>query len=160
MTTSINTMLKNRKNRKNKKGFSLVELIVVLVIMAILAAALVPTLIGYIRQSRQSNVKNEASACVQAAQTIVSSAFASGDNTYISVGTSKTITIDFSAAGGDISGTTNLKEEIQYLAEVQGVGTVSKVVIDTTSLTIKQLDYTNTASSITVHYNDGKYVVS
>ncbi|MGN0585495.1 MAG: type II secretion system protein [Ruminococcus sp.] len=81
MTLSINTMLKNRKN-KNKKGFSLVELIVVLVIMAILAAALVPTLIGYINQTRQSNAKNEAAAVVSAAQTVASSAFANGDGKY------------------------------------------------------------------------------
>lgn len=83
MTTSINTILKNRKNRKNKKGFSLVELIVVLVIMAILAAALVPTLIGYINQTRQSNAKNEAASCVSAAQTIVSSAYASPEKKYV-----------------------------------------------------------------------------
>lgn len=99
MTTSINTMLKNRKNRKNKKGFSLVELIVVLVIMAILAAALVPTLIGYINQTRQSNAKNEAAGCVSAAQTIVSSAYASPDGKYVnktSGGTDVTIGTDFS----------------------------------------------------------------
>lgn len=76
----FNTAMK--KKNKNRKGFSLVELIVCLVIMAILAAALVPTLIGYIKQTRQSNAKNEAAACVSAAQTVVSSAFADPDNYY------------------------------------------------------------------------------
>ena len=76
----FNTAMKKKK--KNRKGFSLVELIVVLVIMAILAAALVPTLIGYIKQTKQSNAKNEAAAVVSAAQTIASSAFANGDGMY------------------------------------------------------------------------------
>ena len=77
----FNTAMKKKK--KNRKGFSLVELIVVLVIMAILAAALVPTLIGYINQTRQSNAKNEAAQCVSAAQTIISSAYANPDGKYI-----------------------------------------------------------------------------
>lgn len=76
----FNTAMKKKK--KNRKGFSLVELIVVLVIMAILAAALVPTLIGYIKQTKQSNAKNEAAAVVSAAQTLASSAFANGDGKY------------------------------------------------------------------------------
>ena len=76
----FNTVMKKKK--KNRKGFSLVELIVVLVIMAILAAALVPTLIGYIKQTKQSNAKNEAAACVSAAQTMASSAYANGDGKY------------------------------------------------------------------------------
>ena len=76
----FNTAMKKKK--KNRKGFSLVELIVVLVIMAILAAALVPTLIGYIKQTKQSNAKNEAAAVVSAAQTVVSSAYADGDGVY------------------------------------------------------------------------------
>ncbi len=76
----FNTAMKKKKNRK---GFSLVELIVVLVIMAILAAALVPTLIGYINQTRQSNSKNECASAVSAAQTILSSAYASPDKTYV-----------------------------------------------------------------------------
>lgn len=76
----FNTAMKKKK--KNRKGFSLVELIVVLVIMAILAAALVPTLIGYIKQTKQSNAKNEAASCVSAAQTMASSAYASGDGKY------------------------------------------------------------------------------
>ena len=59
--------------------------------MAILAAALVPTLIGYIRQTRQSNAKNEAASAVSAAQTIASSAFASPDYTYINNSTGKSV---------------------------------------------------------------------
>lgn len=82
MKTPMNIYNTAMKKKKNRKGFSLVELIVVLVIMAILAAALVPTLIGYIKQTRQSNAKNEAASVVSAAQTVASSAFASGDGKY------------------------------------------------------------------------------
>lgn len=82
MKTPMNVFNTAMKKKKNRKGFSLVELIVVLVIMAILAAALVPTLIGYIKQTRQSNAKNEAASVVSAAQTVASSAFASGDGKY------------------------------------------------------------------------------
>lgn len=123
MTTSINTILKNRKNRKNKKGFSLVELIVVLVIMAILAAALVPTLIGYINQTRQSNSKNEAAACVQAAQTIASSAYADPDGKYYSK-TNTGVSFDPTAAASAAAFAT----EIETLAEVNS-GTVSDITV-------------------------------
>ena len=87
----FNTAMK--KKNKNRKGFSLIELIVCLVIMAILAAALVPTLIGYIRQTRQSNVKNEAASAVSAAQTIASSAFADTSGQYISKATGSNVTL-------------------------------------------------------------------
>lgn len=125
MTTSINTILKNRKNRKNKKGFSLVELIVVLVIMAILAAALVPTLIGYINQTRQSNAKNEAAACVQAAQTIFSNAYASPDMEYTFTSKSgSTVTAKFAGGGTEAFTTdatyTSYFNDIKELAEVKG----------------------------------------
>lgn len=171
MTTSINTMLKNRKNRKNKKGFSLVELIVVLVIMAILAAALVPTLMGYIKQSRQSNVKNEAAACVQAAQTIISSAYADSNSTYTGVGSGNSITINFGAAGTsrtpeggtaiteiDLSSTANIISEIQYLGESPSGATVNGVKINKDTIVVSYLSYTNNGT--TVIYQDGNYSVS
>lgn len=101
-----------KKNKKNRKGFSLVELIVVLVIMAILAAALVPTLIGYINQTRQSNAKNEAAACVQAAQTIASSAYAAPDGKYVSKNGNGTFD---PTAASDVAA---LKAEVADLAEV------------------------------------------
>lgn len=112
-----------KKNKKNRKGFSLVELIVVLVIMAILAAALVPTLIAYINQTRQSNSKNEAAACVQAAQTIASSAYADPDGEYYSK-TNAGVHFDPTAAAS----ATTFNAEIETLAEVNS-GTVSSVTI-------------------------------
>ena len=106
------------KKKKNRKGFSLVELIVVLVIMAILAAALVPTMIGYIKQTRQSNAKNEAAACVSAAQTVASAAYADPNGLYHSNSINKDITIsngEFTMTDGD-----ELDQIVVDLAEVKG----------------------------------------
>ena len=75
--------------------------------MAILAAALVPTLVGYIRQTRQSNAKNEASSCVSAMQTISSSAFAAATGTdggqYTSNQSGTTVSIVFGASGATLA---------------------------------------------------------
>lgn len=128
----FNTAMKKKK--KNRKGFSLVELIVVLVIMAILAAALVPTLIGYIRQTRQSNAKNEAAACVSAAQTIASSAFADPDGVYHNQGTGGDVKIvNGVVESGDVT------DVIEYLAEVPAASVVS-VTFDANN-TVSSLNY-------------------
>jgi len=105
-----------QKKKKNKKGFSLVELIVVLVIMAILVAALVPSLIGYIRQARQSTAKDEAAAIVQATQTIVSSAYADVSSTYNNASGDD---YSFSTFDGNVTDN-DLEMIVKELAEVNG----------------------------------------
>lgn len=117
MTTSINKIM---KNRKNKKGFSLIELIIVLVIMAILAAALVPTLVGYIRQTRQSTAKDEAAACVSASQTIVSSAYADPQNTYYNGSGGANVVVAYDATAKTYTFTTSDMGVVSALAEVKG----------------------------------------
>ena len=62
------------KHKKN--GFTLVELIVVLVILAVLAALLVPALTGYIDKASKSQVIAETRMLTQAAQTELSSLYA------------------------------------------------------------------------------------
>lgn len=118
----FNEVMKKRA-KKNKKGFSLVELIVVLVIMAILIAALVPSLIGYIKQARQSTSKDEAASAVQACQTIVSSAYASPDKTYYNQAdsTKNVVFTDFNTAGS------NMTDVAKALSEV--TGTISNITI-------------------------------
>lgn len=121
MKTPMNVFNTAMKKKKNRKGFSLVELIVVLVIMAILAAALVPTLIGYIKQTKQSNAKNEAAAVVSAAQTVASSAFASGDGTYYDQSQNgKAVTVT-DPSSTDITGSasTDALVTIAKLAEIE-----------------------------------------
>lgn len=68
-------MAKNNKRR----GFTLVELIVVLVILAILAALLIPALTGYIDKAKKNEVIAETRMLTQAAQTELSSLYATDE---------------------------------------------------------------------------------
>lgn len=157
MKTPMNVFNTAMKKKKNRKGFSLVELIVVLVIMAILAAALVPTLVGYIKQTRQSNAKNEAASCVSAAQTIASSAFAAG--TYTGNGSGNTVTLTFTGDVATTSDGAKMLNEIESLAEVKG-GTVIAVTIGGSASTAgeaKVVDLVYDDGTTAVHYNGSKY---
>jgi len=124
-----------QKKKKNKKGFSLVELIVVLVIMAILVAALVPSLIGYIRQARQSTAKDEAAAIVQATQTIVSSAYADVSSTYNNASGDD---YSFSTFDGNVTDN-DLEMIVKELAEVNG-GSINAIILDDGR--VSEIDYT------------------
>ena len=62
--------------KHKKEWLYLVELIVVLVILAVLAALLVPALTGYIDKARKSQVIAETRMLTQAAQTELSSLYA------------------------------------------------------------------------------------
>ncbi|WP_302194766.1 type II secretion system protein [uncultured Ruminococcus sp.] len=120
MKTPMNVFNTAMKKKKNRKGFSLVELIVVLVIMAILAAALIPTLIGYIKQTRQSNYKNECASAVSAAQTIISSAYADSNSTYINqTDAGNNVKISGNSLVGDPS-SVDANQVVKVLAEVPG----------------------------------------
>ncbi len=164
-----------QKKKKNKKGFSLVELIVVLVIMAILVAALVPSLMGYIRQARQSTLKDEAASCVQAAQTIASSAYASSDLVYTSE-TSDSYDVDFDPSSGtsykdaflangtakECKDVSNYLDAILNLAEIEVPSdSSSSSVITSVQLTagvVTKLVYVGTTGTVT--YDRGTYEVS
>lgn len=148
MKTPMNIYNTAMKKKKNRKGFSLVELIVVLVIMAILAAALVPTLIGYIKQTRESNAKNEASMVVQAAQTISSGAFASADGTYKVNGVDISLTADIDADSAKFITAT------KYLSEVKGV--ITSIDVDSDTYKVNEIVYT-TENKVQVTYTNGTY---
>jgi len=63
---------------KNRKGFTLMELIVVLIIIAILMAALLPSLIGWINESRESALRVEGRTALLAIQSVVTEAAGTG----------------------------------------------------------------------------------
>lgn len=158
----FNTAMK--KKNKNRKGFSLVELIVCLVIMAILVAALVPSLVGYIRQARQSTAKDECAAVVSAAQTIVSSAYADPNSIYHNNSdTAKNVKVSYTGDNGtmsvvDASGTAvngaDAKAVVKDLAEVEG--TIVSITVE--NGVVKEVKY-NTQNSQGVTYTGKSYKV-
>lgn len=64
----MNKLATIKQKLKNKKGFTLVEMIIVMVIMALLAAALIPTMMGYIQDAKNSAHVATARAFYLAAQ--------------------------------------------------------------------------------------------
>ena len=64
----------------NKKGFTLMEVIVVLIILAVLMAALIPSLVGFVSDASAVQYINEARVGMMAAQALVTSAVAQGED--------------------------------------------------------------------------------
>lgn len=138
MKTPMNVFNTAMKKKKNRKGFSLVELIVVLVIMAILAAALVPTLIGYIKQTRQSNAK-----------TVASSAFASGDGKYYNQSSGGQAVEVTDPVSNDVDGSAsaNAITAIGTLAEINKAGgTITKITFSDGVVSLVQ--YSNGGTNV------------
>ncbi len=63
-----------------KKGFTLIEIIVVLVILAILAATAMPSMLGFVDESKRKALTNEIKAVYIAMQTYATDRYALGDN--------------------------------------------------------------------------------
>ena len=161
MKTPMNIYNTAMKKKKNRKGFSLVELIVVLVIMAILAAALVPSLMGYIKKTKQQNVNSEAQSVVQAAQTIASGAYASADGKYTVDGYATAI--DFSTIKGvESADTSDYVNAAEKLAEVP-TDAETKITLNADGRVTK-LEYKRSNCTVTYELDAstlvGKYTVS
>lgn len=113
-------MAKNNKRR----GFTLVELIVVLVILAILAALLVPALTGYIDKAKKNQVIAETRMLTQAAQTELSSLYATDEfaeqNIYVPYTIASKDGTAFSIGSGNQL-LTNLKERYDSIVKLSEV---------------------------------------
>lgn len=103
-------MTKSNRNH----GFTLVELIVVLVILAILAALLVPALTGYIDKAKKSQVIAETRMLTQAAQTELSSLYATD-----AFAAQCSASTSFTVASKDGSGLTFIGSDKQFLTNLK-----------------------------------------
>lgn len=114
-------MAKNNKRR----GFTLVELIVVLVILAILAALLVPALTGYIDKAKKNQVIAETRMLTQAAQTELSSLYATDEFAKQNISSSYTIASKdgrpLRLIGDDKQLLTNLQERYDSIVKLSEV---------------------------------------
>ena len=75
--SKLQETLKKRLNKKSG-GFTLVEIIVVLVILAILAAAIIPTMLGYVQESKGKTYVTSARTVKVAAQSVITENLAVG----------------------------------------------------------------------------------
>ena len=142
-------MAKNNKRR----GFTLVELIVVLVILAILAALLVPALTGYIDKAKKNQVIAETQMLTQAAQTELSSLYATDEFAEQNIYESYTIASKDGTAFSIGSGNqllTNLKERYNSIVKLSEVPSLNS---DTGNFAI----WADKSGKITfTFYRDGK----
>ena len=148
-------------DKNKKKGFTLVELIVVLAILAILAAMLVPALTGYIDKANEKKVIATARQYYVAAQTVVSEAYANGDEiTGITVSISGNKIGQFSSIqiGNDLDGT---PEDNKYFQSFLNLAELT----DDTSL-IRVISYNQTVDNFyvvignkQVTLNNGEWIV-
>lgn len=69
------------KIRKSRKGFTLVEIIVVLVILAVLAAFMIPSMIGFVGETKKKAAIAEQREVYVAAQAVVTELFAKDETT-------------------------------------------------------------------------------
>ena len=142
-------MAKNNKRR----GFTLVELIVVLVILAILAALLVPALTGYIDKAKKNQVIAETRMLTQAAQTELSSLYATDEFAEQNIYESYTIASKDGTAFSIGSGNqllTNLKERYNSIVKLSEVPSLNS---DTGNFAI----WADKSGKITfTFYRDGK----
>lgn len=74
-------LLKKLQKKSNKKGFTLVEIIVVLVILAILAAIAVPSVLGYVNETKEERYIQEAHSIYVVIQTEEAKSEALGETT-------------------------------------------------------------------------------
>ena len=146
-----------KKMKNDNKGFTLVELIVVLVILAILAAILVPALLGYIDEAKNSQLELHGKSVYTAAQASASKFYAKTKNNEIQNTTTKT------------KGYNDFVADVRRISEMASFATTAtdvkaKIVFannsDTTGhdyFTIVEIYYTEDAGAHAAHLYNGSW---
>lgn len=108
------------------KGFTLIELIVVIAIIGILAAVIVPSMLGFVRDSRVSRINANARSIFSAAQLAITDVNSAGDVVISNcVYTGANDGIGYPDGGGDTCDLTNyLGEDFDgyFLFVTDGMG--------------------------------------
>lgn len=147
--------------KKKRKIWPIVLIIIiaVVVILSIFSAViLVPTIVGYVKQTRKENAENECLMAVQAAQMIVTSAYAM-DGTYEAKDGTEIQFDQDALADGELDITAEAADAIEELSEVDG--TVISVISDEAK--ISYLKYRAESGEVVVYENpdgeSGSYTV-
>lgn len=147
--------------KKKRKIWPIVLAIIiaVVVILSIFSAViLVPTIVGYVKQTRKENAENECLMAVQAAQLIVSSAYAM-DGTYEAEDGTEIQFDQDALADGELDITAEAADAIEELSEVDG--TVISVISDEAK--ISYLKYRAESGQVVVYEDpdgeSGSYTV-
>lgn len=147
---------------KKKRKIWPIVLIIIIAVVVILslfsAVILVPTIVGYVKQTRKENAENECLMAVQAAQMIVSSAYAM-DGTYEAKDGTEIQFDQDALADGELDITAEAADAIEELSEVDG--TVISVISDEAK--ISYLKYRAESGQVVVYEDpdgeSGSYTV-
>lgn len=146
---------------KKRKIWPIVLAIIIAVVVILCffsAVILVPTIVGYVKQTRKENAENECLMAVQAAQMIVSSAYAM-DGTYEAKDGTEIQFDQDALADGELDITAEAADAIEELSEVDG--TVISVISDEAK--ISYLKYRAESGEVVVYEDpdgeSGSYTV-
>ncbi len=163
-------MIKFFQKLKAKKGFTLVELIVVIAIISVLAAILVPTMLGYVTNSRVTSANSTAASIKNNIDSFLTSADTTGYGMKQGNAINEELDILVTSTGGvstwnvSAATTSNFKSGSTIVWGTAGTGNKDTTKVGVTSaetllaIELAQLFPEITSASIHVVLNGGKCV--